>query len=129
MLQITRTGKLECRMETYNTTLASGQPSSESVHLCSAPPAPGDPVLIQSPRSRQSMVVDITASGCGAVAGGTKAGALSPLPTKCTTAAPRFRVTTIPHAGRVLITGIPDVPVINFGRHLCHSPICITPLA
>lgn len=127
-IAITGTTKRECRTETYRTTLPDGQPATESSHFCGAPASPGDPVLVQTPKSSRSLLVDVSATGCGVIRAGAKRTALRPLVTRCTTRKPVFRVTILPNVSRLMISGVPDVPVINFGRHVCKTGICITPL-
>jgi hypothetical protein len=128
-LHVTRKGSEQCTMATYRTFLADGRPLLQTTSSCGQPALPGHPFLIQAPSSRQSIVVDISTTGCGRVTGGRTVNALAPLVSHCTTRSPQFRATILPAVRRLLLRGIPGAPVINFPRHPCRLGICITTLA
>jgi hypothetical protein len=86
-------------------------------------------VLIQAASSPQAMLADVPATGCGIVRAGRPHAMPQPLTVQCTLGRPRHRVTILPVARRLVILGVPGAPVINFPRHVCRAPICITPLA
>lgn len=127
-LQITGTGSRQCETATYSSPLANGRPIVDTSHSCGQPSATGAPVLIQSHTSQQSLITDITTHACGIVRAGPQRISLRPLVSRCTKTSPVYRVTVLPKARRLRISGIHGVPVINFPRHMCSSGICITPL-
>jgi hypothetical protein len=126
-VSVSTTGKQQCTTTTIRAKLPNGTPGLESSHSCS-PATPGHPLLVQAKTSRRSLLVDVTTSGCGKVRGGTSHARLGALLTHCSTGTPRFRITVLPANPRVVIVGIPHVPVINFSRHPCRV-ICVTALA
>jgi hypothetical protein len=128
-LKVTTSGKGECATTTYRTSLPDGRPMLQSSHLCGPPALGGHPVLIQAAGSPQAMLADVAATGCGIVRAGRPHAALRPLAVRCTLRKPHHRVAVLPVARRLIITGVPGAPVLNFPRHICRASLCITPLA
>jgi hypothetical protein len=128
-LKVTTSGRAECTTATYRTSLPDGRPMLQGSHLCGPPALPGRPVLIQAASSRQAMLSDVPASGCGIIRAGRPHAALRPLLVRCTRRKPVHRITVLPVARRLVIVGVPGAPVINFPRHVCRVSLCITPLA
>ncbi|HEX3873791.1 MAG TPA: hypothetical protein VHW26_06575 [Solirubrobacteraceae bacterium] len=127
--RITVSGKTQCVSTSYRSALATGQPILQGSHLCGPPAQPGHAVLIQAHGSPESLLSDVSAAGCDTVRGGGTHATLRTLVSRCTTGNPRFRVTILPPARRLVIVGVVGVPVLNFPRHICRSGICVTPLA
>jgi hypothetical protein len=127
-LRVTQVGKQQCVTASYRTALPKGQPILQGSHLCGPAAQPGHVVLVQAHASPESLLTDV-ATSCTPVTGGSSHHALHRLVSRCTTGKPVFRVITLPALSRVVIVGVPRVPVINFSRHRCRTGICITPLA
>lgn len=129
-LKVTDDGGKQCTTATYRTATPDGRPILQGAHSCGPPALPGHPVLVQARLSRQSIVIDVAASACSTVRVGRTPATLRPAVSRCTAGAEtRFRATVLPPARRLLIHGIPGIPVVNFPRHICRMGLCITPLA
>jgi hypothetical protein len=128
-LRITTKDGQQCTAATYRAALPDGRPLLQGMNSCGPPARPGHPVLIQASSSRESLVVDVPGRTCGTVRAGRTHATLRPVMTRCTAPRPLFRATILPPVSRLLIAGIPGVPVINFPRHRCRIGLCITPLA
>jgi hypothetical protein len=132
-LTVTASGKQQCLTTTYRIGVPGHAPVIQGSHLCGPVAEPGHPVLIQAQRSPESMIADVSASGCGAVRAGSKHADLVAVLSRCTPGAAgkaEFRVTILPAARRLVIVGIPGAPVINFvPRHVCRRAICLTALS
>ncbi len=126
-LETTVQGKQTCTTTTIRAALPNGQPGANTSHSC-GPASIGHPLLIQAKSSPQSILVDSPTTTCGRVRAGPTHQALRLLTTQCSTGEPLTRATILPAAKRLVLVGIPKVPVINFPRHPCRI-ICVTALA
>jgi hypothetical protein len=130
-LAVTYRGGQQCLTATYVTAAPNALPTRTTLRRCDKPATTGHPVLIQAHASAESLVVDVPPGNvCGGpVLGGRTAATLRPLAGHCSTPAPAFRVTVLPAARRLVLSGIPGAPVVNFPRHPCTVGVCVTPLA
>jgi hypothetical protein len=131
-LHVTETGKQQCVTASYEMVVASHPPVVQGSHLCGPAAQPGHPILVQAQGSAESLLADVSATGCGAVRGGSTSTALQPLVSRCSPSGSgktEFRATILPKARRLYLSGVAGVPVINFPRHVCHRGVCVTPLA
>jgi len=120
-------GNQTCTTTTIRAALPNGQPGVNTSHSC-GPASASHPLLIQAKSSPGSILVDAPARTCGPVRGGPTRAAVRVLKTQCGSGEPPTRATILPPAKRLVLVGIPKVPVINFPRHPCRI-ICVTALA
>jgi hypothetical protein len=120
-------GKQSCTTTTIRAALPNGQPGVNTSHSC-GPASIGHPLLVQAKSSPESILVDSPTTTCGLVRAGPTHQALHAIRTQCSTGQPLTRATILPSAKRVVLVGVPKVPVINFPRHPCRI-ICVTALA
>lgn len=120
-------GNKSCTTTTIRAALPNGQPGVNTSHSC-GPASAGHPLLIQAKSSPESILIDQPTTTCGAVRAGPTHLALRRLTTECSTGEPLTRATILPSANRLVLVGVPKVPVINFPRHPCRV-ICVTALA
>jgi hypothetical protein len=131
-VQAVQTGTQQCVTATYKMSVAKRTPVVQGSHLCGAPAGPGHPILVQAHGSSESIVADVSATGCGAVHGGSTHASLHLLVSRCSASASGrdlFRATILPGGRRLVLVGVPGAPVINFPRHVCRRGVCVTPLA
>jgi hypothetical protein len=129
-IRIATAGSQRCTTSTYRSTLPDGRPVLQGSRTCAnAAALPRHPVLVQARSSPQSLLVDVSPTGCGTVRGGSTRATARPLVSRCSTGRPAFRVTVLPALRRLALAGVPGAPVINFPRHHCAMSLCITPLA
>jgi hypothetical protein len=123
-LEITTKAGQQCTTTTYQTRSQDGRSLIQTLHSCSLPSGPGHPVLLQTRNSPRALLLDVPRGGCPTVRAGLSPTSLRPVPTRCSTPKPDFRVAVLPAASRLVIGGVPGATVIRFPRS-CPVGICI----
>lgn len=129
-LEVAGSGKSACTTSTFRAAATGGHHAIlDTAHVCGPGIVAGHPLLVQTPTSPESLLIDVPASGCGPVLARPKTGPAAPLVSRCSSGAPTFRVTILPQAGRVRLARVAGLPVVDFLRHVCKVGLCVTTLA
>jgi hypothetical protein len=128
-LKITDSGTTkECTTFGFRTALPDGRPITQGSHACGRAILYGYPLLVQAHSSAESMIIDVPSAGCGTVTSRAGRAAATTLVVRCTSGDPKFRVTIIPAARRLVLTGIPGAAVLSFRHRVCKTGICAAPI-
>jgi hypothetical protein len=126
--EITVHGARECSTQTYSVLAEHRRPFTHSTVACGVSGHAGGPILIQVARPATRLILDRPTGGCGPVHIVISGGRQIAVVGSCSATRPVLRVTDLPLARSLTITGIGGLTRLSMRDHPC-SFICIQELS
>jgi hypothetical protein len=123
----TRGGR-ECTYQLFSALAPHIKPFQQRTHSCGPSNRPPGPTLVQFATPRAAFIVDRPARGCGPVRISTPRMPITDAQILCSTGKPTLRVTILPRASRLTITGIHGIPQLLLRDYRCAF-VCVRALA